>query len=115
MKLTFHGGRRGRKIFDMNSGDTFNRFIWGYEYELFRFRDNPVFPKWLTAPVHYQEKHFPGDGTWAGVIRSTEPQFKSRYDGPGAALTLKSIGYKPHPKQKEFLESEDRHVFYGGG
>ena len=99
-------------FFDMGSWDTFNRLMWGMEYDLYRFRDNPIFPKWLTLPIHYQDKNT--KGTWAGITRSETPQFSSK-SLEGVGLTLERLGFKPHPKQKEFLESEERRVLYGGG
>ena len=94
----------------MDSSNTFNRHDWFKVY--WRAIEPVVFPKWLTLPIHYQDKNT--EGTWAGITRSETPQFSSK-PIEGVGLTLERLGFKPHPKQKEFLESEERHVFYGGG
>jgi len=100
-----------KKFFDINSGDTFNRHDWFWCMDPMNpYRPPVVFPKWLTTPIHYCEK-----GTWAGITRSIEPQFSSSQPVEGVGLTLERLGYKPHPKQKEFLESEEGNVFYSGG
>lgn len=45
-----------KTFFDLNSGDTFNRWFFApWEADI-----NPLnkeMPPWLTAPVHYQRQH----------------------------------------------------------
>lgn len=125
--MTIH--HSGKTFLDLNSGDTFNRHNWFWCMDPMNpYIPPPIFPKWLTLPVHYQEKlgqHYydntdysrdcewwgidrslafgkllsdPQPLTWNGIIRSTEPQISSKYLGPGVGLTFKSIGVKKMPK-----------------
>jgi hypothetical protein len=88
-----------RKIFDLNSSDTFRHYEWDiyFEYPYRSGKEAAVWPKWLTCPEHYRER---------GIDWSSDKDFVHYLRQEGYAMSERPVMVMGEPEVGRMATSE---------